>query len=55
MHSWKVRNGNEMDMEGILSLRGVVFGEEEKDKLDPEFWWWKFMEGPGGKGLHLHC
>ena len=30
---WHVRDGNEKDMEGILSLRELVF-EEEKDKLD---------------------
>jgi len=38
-------------MEEILSLRGVVFGEEEKDKLDPRFWGWEFLEGPDGQGL----
>lgn len=47
---WKVRDGNKMDMEGILSLRGVVFREEEKDKLDPRFWGWEFLEGPDGQG-----
>lgn len=51
MDHWKVRDGNKTDMEGILSLRGVVFGEEEKDKLDPRFWWWEFIEAPDGKGL----
>jgi hypothetical protein len=40
-----------MDMEGILSLRGVVFGEEERDKLDPRFWQWEFMEGPDGRAF----
>jgi len=49
--SWKVRDGNEEDMEGILSLRVVAFGEEEKDKLDPRFWRWEFMEGPDGKAF----
>ena len=48
---WKVRDGSEMDMGGILSLRGVVFREEEKDKMDPRFWRWEFLEGPDGKGL----
>ena len=38
-------------MEGILSLRGVVFGEEERDKLDPRFWQWEFMGGPDGKAF----
>jgi GNAT superfamily N-acetyltransferase len=47
---WKVRDGNKMDMEGILSLRGVVFRQEEKDKLDPRFWGWEFLEGPDGQG-----
>ncbi|NWF91905.1 MAG: GNAT family N-acetyltransferase [Syntrophaceae bacterium] len=38
-------------MNGILSLRRTVFGEMEKDKLDPRFWQWQFMEGPAGKAL----
>lgn len=38
-------------MEEILSLRGVVFGDEEKDKLDPRFWRWEFLDGPDGQGL----
>ena len=54
MDPWKVRDGNQMDMEGILSLRGVVFGGEEKDKLDPRFWRWEFMEGVDGKAfIHI--
>jgi GNAT superfamily N-acetyltransferase len=48
---WKIRDGNQEDMKGIFSLREVVFGEEEKDKLDPRFWRWEFMEGPDGRGL----
>ncbi len=48
---WKIRDGNQMDMEGILSLRGVVFREEERDKLDSRFWQWEFMEGPDGKAF----
>jgi len=51
LESWNVRDGNRMDMEEILSLRGIVFGEEEKDKLDPRFWSWEFMEGPEGQGF----
>ncbi len=51
MHSWKVRDGSEKDLEGILSLRRAVFGEIENDKLDFRFWQWEFMEGPDGKGL----
>ncbi|HMK77538.1 MAG TPA: GNAT family N-acetyltransferase [Thermodesulfobacteriota bacterium] len=50
MHSWKVRDGSKMDMGEILSLRGIVFREEEKDKLDPRFWGWEFLEGPDGQG-----
>jgi len=49
--SWKVRDGNQSDMEGILSLRGIVFKEEERDKLDPRFWQWEFMKGPDGKAF----
>ena len=48
---WKVRDGNEKDMEQILSLRKIVFGEMEKDKLDPGFWKWEFIEGPDGRAL----
>jgi GNAT superfamily N-acetyltransferase len=51
MHSWKVRDGSKMDMEEILSLRSVVFREEEKDKLNPNFWRWEFLEAPDGQGL----
>jgi GNAT superfamily N-acetyltransferase len=51
MRSWKVRDGNQRDREGILSLRGVVFGDEERDKLDPRFWDWEFTEGPAGKSF----
>jgi len=51
VRSWKVRDGNPSDMEGILSLRGIVFGEEERDKLDPRFWRWEFIEGPDGKAF----
>ena len=49
--SWEVRDGNERDMEGILSLRRIVFGEMEEDKLDPRFWRWEFTEGPDGKAF----
>ena len=51
MCHWKVRDGNEKDMEEILSLRRDAFGETEKDKLDPRFWQWEFMEGPDGRAL----
>jgi GNAT superfamily N-acetyltransferase len=51
MRHWKVRDGNEKDMEGIFSLRRDAFGEVEKDKLDPRFWRWEFVEGPDGKAL----
>lgn len=48
---WKVRNGDEKDIQGILSLRKIVFGEFEKDKLDPKYWKWEFLEGPDGRAL----
>jgi len=51
MNFWKVRDGNETDIEGILRLRREVFGNVEKDKLDPRFWRWEFMEGPDGSGF----
>jgi GNAT superfamily N-acetyltransferase len=46
-----VRDGDERDLKEILSLRKTVFGEMEKDKLDPRFWRWEFMEGPDGKAF----
>src|SRR3989337_1427981 len=49
--SWRVRDGDEKDLDGILFLRRVAFGEMEKDKLDPKFWKWEFMEGPDGKAF----
>ncbi len=48
---WRVRDGNEEDLEGILSLRRIVFGEVEKDKQDPRFWRWEFLDGPDGRAL----
>jgi len=51
MRHWKVRDGNEKDREGILSLRRDAFGDAEKDKLNPTFWQWEFMEGPDGKAF----
>ncbi|MBM4276278.1 MAG: GNAT family N-acetyltransferase [Deltaproteobacteria bacterium] len=51
MHRWKVREGDEKDLKGVLSLRRTVFGEMEKDKLDPRFWQWEFMGGPDRKAL----
>lgn len=51
MHHWKIRDGNEKDMEEILSLRRDAFDETEKDKLDLRFWQWEFMEGPDGKAF----
>ncbi|MGZ3512313.1 MAG: GNAT family N-acetyltransferase [Thermodesulfobacteriota bacterium] len=47
-HDWKVRDGSERDMERILSLRDLVFGEVERDKLDPRFWNWQMKENPDG-------
>jgi GNAT superfamily N-acetyltransferase len=51
MHRWKVREGDEKDLNGILSLRRAVFGEMEEDKLDERFWRWEFQEGPEGKAF----
>lgn len=51
LQAWTVRDGDEKDLLGILSLRKIVFGEMEKDKLEPRFWRWEFMEAPDGKAL----
>ncbi len=48
---WKVIDGGEKDVEKILALRRVVFGEMERDKLDPRFWQWEFIKNPDGKAL----
>jgi len=54
MPLWKIRDGNEEDMEGILTLRDLVFKEEERDKLDPRFWRWEVKENPDGVAwIHL--
>jgi GNAT superfamily N-acetyltransferase len=46
---WIIRDGSEEDSEQILSLRELVFGEFEKEKLNDQFWKWEFVEGPDGK------
>ncbi len=48
---WQVRDGNEGDLEGILSLRRTVFGEQEQDKLEKKFWEWEFLALPDGKAF----
>jgi len=48
---WTIRDGSEDDMDGILSLRRIVFGRLEADKLDPRFWKWEFIQNPAGKAL----
>jgi GNAT superfamily N-acetyltransferase len=49
--SWEVRDGDEKDLDGILSLRKIVFGETERDRLDPAFWRWEFNNAPDGKAF----
>ena len=49
--NWIIRDGDERDLKDILSLRETVFGDMEKDKLNPEFWKWEFMAGPDGKAF----
>jgi GNAT superfamily N-acetyltransferase len=54
MPVWKIRDGTAGDMEGIRSLRNLVFGEVERDKLDPKFWRWQIQENPDGIAwIHL--
>src|SRR4030042_4752234 len=54
MPYWKIRDGNEEDMGGILLLRNLVFGEVERDKLNPRFWRWQIQENPDGNAwIHL--
>jgi GNAT superfamily N-acetyltransferase len=49
--NWVVRDGDEKDLKEILSLRKIVFGGIEKDKLDERLWRWEFEEGPDGRTL----
>jgi GNAT superfamily N-acetyltransferase len=49
--NWVVRDGDGKDLKEILSLRKIVFGEIEKDKLDERLWRWEFEEGPDGRAL----
>jgi len=51
IRNWTVQDGDEKDISGILSLRKIVFGEMEPDKVEPRFWRWGFMESPDGKGF----
>jgi len=51
MDHWNVRDGDKKDLKGILSLRKIVFGETEQDKLDERFWRWEFEEGPDGEAF----
>jgi GNAT superfamily N-acetyltransferase len=51
IQTWTVRDGEEIDLSGILSLRKIVFREMEEDKSEPRFWRWEFMEAPDGKAL----
>jgi hypothetical protein len=54
--NWEVREGSEKDIEGILSLREIAFGETEKDRKDPRFWNWQYLRGPEGKAfLYIVC
>ena len=45
---WKVRDGSKKDLKGMRSLRKIVFGKTEEDKLDPRFWSWQMEENPDG-------
>ena len=49
--AWEIRDGGERDLGQILSLRKIVFGEMEKDNLDPRFWEWEFLKGPEGRAF----
>jgi len=49
--AWTIRDGSENDLKEILSVRKAVFGETEKDKLDPRFWKWEFSERSEGKAF----
>jgi hypothetical protein len=44
------REAGPADRDGILRLRSIVFHEEDREKLAPEFWDWEFTSGPAGPG-----
>jgi hypothetical protein len=48
--SWSTRSYVPADVDGILALRKVVFGELDRVRLRPEIWRWQFIDNPAGAG-----
>jgi hypothetical protein len=48
---WTSRDANETDMDGILSLRRLCFGDLDRERLRPEIWRWQFVDNPAGPGF----
>jgi hypothetical protein len=48
---WTSRDATPADMDAILGLRRVCFGEVDRARLRPEIWRWQFMENPAGPGF----
>jgi GNAT superfamily N-acetyltransferase len=47
---WTSRAGGVADVDGILGLRRVCFGEVDLERLRPETWRWQFADNPAGAG-----
>ncbi|HLK11352.1 MAG TPA: GNAT family N-acetyltransferase [Candidatus Binatia bacterium] len=47
---WRSRDAVPADVDGILALRRVVFGDLDPARLRPEIWRWQFVDNPAGAG-----
>lgn len=47
---WIGRDGGAADVDGILGLRRICFGEVDRDRLQPDVWRWQFVDNPAGRG-----
>src|SRR5262249_32422960 len=47
---WSTRSYVPADVDGILGLRRVVFGDLDRVRLRPEIWRWQFIDNPAGAG-----
>lgn len=47
---WTSRAGGAADIDGILGLRHVCFGDVDPERLRPDTWRWQFVDNPAGAG-----
>ena len=48
---WTSRDASPSDVDGILALRRVCFGEVDRERLRPDIWRWQFVDNPAGAGF----